>query len=89
MAPLAVDLRYRKQGIGAQLMQDAFRRAEELGWKAVAVLGDPEYYGRVGFVSAASYGIYAAGDRQMYEPYLLVKELTAGVLASVSGTIDL
>ena len=47
------------------------------------------YYERMGFVPAARYGIYAAGDRQMYEPYLLVKELTPGVLDSVSGTIDL
>ncbi len=89
LAPLAVELRHRKQGIGAQLVQEAFRRAAELGWTAVAVLGDPEYYGRMGFEPAAQYGIYAAGDRQMYEPYLLVKELTPGVLESISGTIDL
>ena len=89
LAPLAVELRHRKQGIGAQLVQDAFQRAAQLGWSAVAVVGDPAYYERMGFVPAARYGIYAAGDRQMYEPYLLVKELTPGVLDSVSGTIDL
>ncbi len=89
LAPLAVKYAYRHRGVGAKLVQEAFRRARELGWTAVAVLGDPDYYARFGFSLASRYGIYAAGDRQMYEPYLQVYELTADALKEVHGTLEL
>lgn len=88
LAPLAVKLEYRRRGIGAMLVNEAFRRARELGWTAVVLVGDPAYYGRLGFSLASRYGIYAAEDRQMYEPYLQIYELTPGALDGVSGTLE-
>lgn len=49
LAPVAVATDYRRRGIAGALCAEALRRAEEEGWKAVFVLGDPAYYARFGF----------------------------------------
>ncbi len=40
LAPIAVDARYRRQGMSAQLINDALARARAKRWRAVFVLGD-------------------------------------------------
>ena len=55
LAPLAVRPDRQHSGIGSQLVRAALERANNEGWRAVFVLGDPEYYRRFGFdVSLAS-----------------------------------
>lgn len=49
LAPLAVAPDYQRQGIGAELVREGLRRLEKDGVEAVYVLGDPAYYGRLGF----------------------------------------
>ena len=49
LAPLAVDPEYQGQGIGTALVREGLRRLEREGITAVYVLGDPAYYGRLGF----------------------------------------
>lgn len=52
LAPLAVHPKAQGRGIGAALVRAALREAENQGWKAVFVLGEPAYYGRFGFSAA-------------------------------------
>jgi amino-acid N-acetyltransferase len=49
---LAVDEKYRGQGLGRELVDACFREAMELGVKKVFVLTNtPEYFSRLGFYS--------------------------------------
>lgn len=57
LAPMAVIPGYQKKGIGSRLVEDGLKRAEELGFKSVIVLGHPEYYPRFGFLKASKWGI--------------------------------
>lgn len=54
LAPLAVAGAARRRGIGAALVHAGLTHCRELGEAAVLVLGDPGYYRRFGFESAAA-----------------------------------
>jgi len=56
-ALLAVSPRHQNQGIGSALVKAGLEIAEEMGEPLTIVLGEPEYYSRFGFVTAAAYGI--------------------------------
>lgn len=57
LAPLAVDERYRGQGIGRQLVYEGLDSLNEFGYAAVVKLGDPDLYRRFGFESAARFDL--------------------------------
>jgi len=57
LAPVAVKLAFRSQGIGAQLIRDGLRLCQELKYDYVVVLGSPEYYGRFGFEKASRFNL--------------------------------
>jgi putative acetyltransferase len=50
LGPLAVAPAWQRQGIGSAVVQTGLRRLEESGVSLVLVLGDPAYYGRLGFL---------------------------------------
>jgi putative acetyltransferase len=61
LAPLAVDENYRGQGIGRQLVYEGLDSLNEFGYAAVVTLGDPAFYGRLGFEPARASICAAAG----------------------------
>lgn len=65
LAPLAVDADYRRQGIGAALVEFALTQCCVLRTAIVVVLGEPSYYRRFGFEPASPHGLideYDGGD---------------------------
>ena len=87
LAPLAVALEHRGRGIGSALVREGFRIAREMGYGAVALCGDPAYYGRFGFrESAGTYGIVQPG---MEARYCLACELVPSALGDAAGELDL
>ena len=54
LGPLAVSPAWQQQGIGSAIVRDGLRRMEEAGVDVVCVLGDPNYYGRFGFIPEPS-----------------------------------
>ncbi len=84
LAPLSVLADWRKQGIAANLVQNAIEVATTEGWRAIFVLGDPRYYRRFGFsVSNAS------GFQSIYAgPYFMVLSLQKEQLSIKTGVIE-
>jgi len=58
LSPLAVAPERQRTGIGAALVDAVVSRAGERGAGFVVLEGDPGYYGRLGFESSATYGIF-------------------------------
>ena len=64
LAPLAVAPDHQRQGIGGALVRDGLQKLREARFALVCVLGDPAYYGRLGFVP----------DKRVTTPYPLPAE---------------
>jgi len=78
LAPMSVVPSQSHRGIGSALLQAAITKAASLGYKAIVVIGHPDYYRRFGFESAAKWGIHTSlpvpGDS------ITAKELVTGAL---------
>ncbi|MFC6704331.1 GNAT family N-acetyltransferase [Flexivirga alba] len=59
LGPLSVSPQRQKSGIGSALVQAVLAAAAARGESLVALLGEPAYYGRFGFVPAREVGITA------------------------------
>jgi len=84
--PVSVLPEFQGKGIGGKLIRVTLTRAAELGFGAIAITGDPNYYQRFGFVSGQSMGVYyAAMPREQETPFFMVKELKDGFLNGLTG----
>jgi len=61
LGPLAVDPDERSAGLGQALVESAVEAARAAGWRAVLLVGDGPYFGRVGFTNAHTAGVVMPG----------------------------
>lgn len=85
LAPLAVERTHRRRGLGARLTQEVLARARAAGHDAVALVGNPAYYGRFGFRASTDFGV----DNTQGIPgrYVQMLELVPGALVGTRATI--
>ncbi len=83
LAPLSVLAEYRNQGVGSMLIRESLVLAKKMGYKAVFLVGNPDYYQRFGFKKSADYGIRYAGD--IPEQYVMALELVSDALKGIHG----
>jgi len=50
LGPLAVEPALQRRGVGSAIVRNGLRRLKDEGVSQVFVLGDPAYYGRLGFL---------------------------------------
>ena len=87
VAPLCVRLEDRNRGLGGRLLQEGARRAAELGYNALFLVGDPDYYGRYGFQNAVSLGFVNASG--VPDRFLLARGLSPDALGDAGGVLEL
>lgn len=83
MGPIAVLPEYQRRGIGRRMIDYTRARAREMGFRAILLYGDPDYYSRCGFVPAEMLGIRTADD--MYAAALQTCELQRNSLSGLKG----
>lgn len=86
LGPLAVDPDRRGRNIGIELMQYGLERAKALGHKIVILVGDLDYYGRVGFSRELAAGLRLPGP--VDPDRLLALELEDGAMNGVAGFVE-
>ena len=84
--PLSVLPEYQNKGIGSKLINHTIKLSKEMGYKAIIIYGDPEYYKRFGFKVSKDYNI-TNGDKK-YPVALLVLELFTNALNGIEGIFD-
>ncbi|MDP6367491.1 MAG: N-acetyltransferase [Nitrospinota bacterium] len=83
LAPVSVTPRRQNQGVGSMLVRAGLAAAKGDGWRAVFVLGEPEYYERFGFRAAT-----ADKFETVYpKPFFMALELTAHALGGHTGAV--
>ncbi len=85
LAPLAVDERWRNQGIGRQLIFEGLDTLNEFGYAAVVVVGDPAWYSRLGFMPAAPHQLHCkwADTEANFQVYKLADNAFDGITGDV------
>lgn len=71
--PLGVKPEFQRKGIGKALLEKSFNKAIKMGYKAIAIFGNPDNYVARGFRSCKRFNVCLEGD--IFPAALLVKEL--------------
>jgi predicted N-acetyltransferase YhbS len=81
--PVSVKPELHGNGLGAEIIRHSLKRAHELGYGAVIILGHPRYYPRFGFKPASDYGL-TLPDGSTMEPFMAL-EIQNGYLGNTGG----
>lgn len=81
--PISVLPSFQRMGIGTMMIEYSKKVAKALGYTAILIYGDSDYYSKVGFVPAKRYGI--GTDHNMYAVPLQACELIEGSLSHCKG----
>ena len=84
--PVSVLPAYQNRGIGTALIEHTKKLAAELGYRAILIYGDPEYYKRFGFRVSKEFRI--TNGEGKYPAALLALELYPGALNGIQGSFD-
>ena len=84
--PLSVLPAYHGKGIGTRLVEHTKPLARDMGYKAIVIYGDPNYYQRFGFKPSKVFNITNGAGK--YPAALLVLELYPGALNGIKGIFD-
>ncbi len=85
--PISIAPDYKRKGYGLALLKYALGKAKEMGFGAIFMEGNIDFYKHAGFVLASSLNIhYHAEPRESQVPYFLGQELQEGYLAGIEGT---
>lgn len=87
LAPVSVALEDRNKGIGTRLIKEGIKRAKNMGFTAVFLVGNPDYYKRCGFRRTSDFGVRYLGD--IPEKYVMALELIPKGLKGFSGIVKL
>ena len=83
LAPMSVDPKWQRRGIGSALVRQGLERCRQRGKSIVLVVGHPGYYPRFGFSAELARNLHGpfSGDAWM------ALELEPGALENVKGTV--
>jgi len=84
--PVSVLPEYQNKGIGGKLINHTIKLSKEMGYKAIIIYGDPEYYKRFGFKESKEYKI--TNKDKKFPAALLVLELYPNALNGIEGIFD-
>ncbi|WP_455465723.1 GNAT family N-acetyltransferase [Bartonella sp. B39] len=85
LGPLAVSAEYSGIGIGSVLMRHAIETAKKLGYGAILLVGDCEFYQRFGFSSSLTKNLAMPGPYEKHRFQAL--ELIPEYLSACHGTL--
>lgn len=86
LCPLCVRQDKRRQGVGSLLLRHALQQARKQGFEAVALAGNPDYYGRFGFSRMDGFGLHC--QPAVPASYALALALKEGALCGPAATIN-
>jgi len=83
VGPFSIMNEYQGKGYGSKLMEYCIEKSSELGYVAMILFGNPQYYHRFGFRNAIEYGI-STKEGLNFDPFM-AKELQNDGLKEIHG----
>lgn len=84
--PVSVLPEYQKKGYGEKLINYTIEKAKELGYDAIVIMGNPNYYKKFGFESCSKYKIYYEEiDKKEETPFFMIKILNDNNIENLKG----
>ena len=85
LAPMAVKPEYQQKGIGKKLVRAGLKKAKDLGFGSVIVLGHSDYYPQFGFQKASQWNIKCPFD--VPDEAFMAIQLIPGDLEDKGGSV--
>jgi predicted N-acetyltransferase YhbS len=85
LAPVSVKPNFQKMGIGEKLIKASHKKAIELGYQSIVLLGHEKYYPRFGYKKASNYNIKIPFDAP--DENCMAIELVKEGLKNVNGKV--
>lgn len=86
LAPVSVLPEFQGKGIGGKLILESHKKAKELGFKSIVLLGHENFYPRFGYKQADYYGIELPFEAP--KENCMVIELVDNGLKGVTGMVE-
>lgn len=86
LAPVVVDPDLRGKKIGSQLIEEGHRRATELGFDNIVLIGHHSYYPRFGYKPCYEFGIEVPFNAQPQN--VMIHELVPGAMENIRGNVE-
>ncbi|MFC5196571.1 GNAT family N-acetyltransferase [Bizionia hallyeonensis] len=86
LAPVSVLPEYQGNGIGGMLIKEAHKKAKELGYQSVILLGHEKYYPKFGYKRADQFGIELPFE--VPKENCMAIELVENGLNGISGMVE-
>ena len=89
LSPICVLPQYFHKGIASEMIKESFIIAKRIGYGAIFLWGNPDFYSKFGFVPTYRYNIGHIQFDKKNVDFIMVKELIEGTLNGIHGTIDI
>jgi len=86
LAPMSVLPEYQKKKIGSILVIAGLKKAQEMGYRSVIVLGHPEFYRKFAFKAASHWGITPPFEAP--DSAFMALEIVLGELEGKGGVVE-
>jgi len=83
LGPIAVDVEYRRHGLGAAMVERACEAAAAAGHDLIVLVGDPPFFGPLGFEAAPNVAMPGPVDQRR----VMAKALRPGAGKALAGVV--
>ena len=80
---------YFRKGIASEMIKESFNIAKRIGYGAIFLWGNPDFYSKFDFIPTYRYNIRHIQFDNKNVDFIMVKELIEGTLNGICGTIDI
>jgi len=89
VSPLSVSPKYFRRGVGSALLREGLKIAREMGYKAVFLWGNHNFYSKLGFVPSYKFNIFYKNFQEQKVDFIMVYQLCENALEGKKGMIDI
>jgi predicted N-acetyltransferase YhbS len=89
VSPLSVSPKCFRRGVGSALLREGLKIARDMGYKAVFLWGNPNFYSKFGFVPSYKFNLFHKNFQEQKVDFIMVYQVCENALEGKKGMIDI